>query len=103
MEPATLIRTVRERAKLSKRELARRAATSAAALVLYESGAREPSFGTLKRISAAAGYEPRLSVVPAGPVDREILGRRLAEVLELAEHLPHRRAPRRITYPPFLR
>jgi hypothetical protein len=32
--------------------------------------------------------------------DPATLAHRLAEVLELAEHLPHRRAARRLAYPP---
>lgn len=101
MEPATAIRLARERAGLSKRELARRAGTSPAAIVFYESGARAPSYATLARIVAAAGFETRLSIQPRGRPDRAILGRRLEEVLDLAEHLPHRRASRRMAYPPF--
>jgi transcriptional regulator with XRE-family HTH domain len=101
MDPAIAIRHAREQAGLSKRELARRAATSPAAIVLYESGAREPSFATLRRIVTAAGFDTRLSVVSMRRPDPSILGRRLEEVLELAEHLPRRRAPRRMTFPPF--
>jgi transcriptional regulator with XRE-family HTH domain len=101
MDAATTIRHARELAGLSKRELARRAQTSPASIVLYESGAREPSYATLRRIVAAAGFEARLSVLSTRRPDRAILGRRLVEVLELAEHLPRRRASRRMTFPPF--
>ncbi len=90
-------------ANLSKRELARRARTSPAAIVFYETGKREPSYATLTRILEAAGYRPRLSVLPASGPDRALSGRRLLEVLELAEHLPHRRAPRHMAFPPFAR
>ena len=101
MNPATAIRHAREQARLSKRELARRAGTSPAAIVLYESGAREPSYSTLRRIVTAAGFDTRLSVVPTRRGDAEIQSRRLAEVLELAEHLPRRKASRRMAFPPF--
>jgi transcriptional regulator with XRE-family HTH domain len=101
MDAATAIRQAREQAGLSKRELARRARTSPAAIVLYESGAREPSYATLKRIVGAAGFETRLTMLPRPASDRAVLGRRLIEVLELAEHLPRRRASRRMAFPPF--
>jgi hypothetical protein len=101
MSPALAIRHARRQAKLSKRELARRAHTSPAAIVLYESGAREPSYSTLKRIVAAAGFDARLSLADTMRPDAELQGRRLAEVLELAEHLPRRRAAAHMAYPPF--
>jgi transcriptional regulator with XRE-family HTH domain len=101
MDPAAAIRLARVRAKLSKRELARRAGTSPAAVVLYESGSREPSYSTLNRLTSAAGFETRLTVAPRGRADAATLGRRLAEVLELAEHLPHRPAVRRLQFPPL--
>jgi len=101
MDAATAIRQARERANLSKRELARRARTSPAAIVMYESGDREPSYATLKRIVTAAGFEARLSVKPTLQPDRAVLGHRLVEVLDLAEHLPHRRAAPRMAFPPF--
>jgi transcriptional regulator with XRE-family HTH domain len=103
MDPGSAIRQAREQAKLSKRELARRAGTSPAAIVHYESGAREPSYTTLKRILRAAGFDAELNVVPRRRDLKATRGRHLVEVLELAEHLPRRRAARRITYPPFAR
>ena len=102
MDAATTIREARERAGLSKRELARRAKTSPAAMVEYESGRRHPSVDTLQRILRAAGFEATLMVRPTGqrfsPVDP---GRRLVEVLELADHLPRRPASRRLSFPPL--
>jgi len=103
MDSAEAIRQARERAGLSKRELARRARTSPAAIVLYESGAREPSYATLTRIVHAAGFGTRLVLVPGGRPDRALQGRRLVEVLELAEHLPRRRPARRMAFPPLCR
>ena len=102
MEAATAIRVARSRAGLSKRELARRARTSPAAIVFYEAGDREPTLPTLQRILAAAGSRAELVVVPARPhPDPGTAGRRLVEVLDLAEHLPHRRAARRLDFPPL--
>ncbi len=60
MSPATVLRTARERAGISKRELARRARTSPAAIVAYESGRRDPSFGTLDRLLRALGLRADL-------------------------------------------
>jgi transcriptional regulator with XRE-family HTH domain len=86
---------------MSKRELARRAGTSPAAIVFYESGTREPSYSTLSRLAAAAGFDARLSLVPKMHPTPDVLGRRLIEVLDLAEHLPRRRAAHRLAYPPL--
>jgi len=100
MDAATTIRTARERAGLSKRELARRAATSPAAIVAYEAGHRDPSVGTLERVLAATGHRGEIVVSRAPPrPDRERAAARLRQVLDLAEHLPRRRAPRRLRYP----
>lgn len=55
-----LIRIARRRSGLSQEELARRAATSQAAISAYESGRRSPSVATLSRILEAAGFELRM-------------------------------------------
>lgn len=101
MDASSAIRLARLRAGLSKRELARRSGTSPGAIVLYESGAREPSFATLARIVRAAGAEARLSVGPRRGGDPAVQGRRLERVLELAEQLPRRRSPKQMPFPPF--
>ena len=104
MNAGQAIRTAREEAGLSKRELARRARTSPAAIVAYESGARDPSLPTLQRILLAAGARGELVVTRTGALpDVATLGRRLAEVLEFAEHFPHRRRPDRLAFPPLRR
>lgn len=95
-----MIRRVREAAALSKRELARRAGTSAAALVEYESGRREPNASTLLRVIRAAGGDLEL-VEPRCGLDDARQGRILREVLRLAEHLPKRPAARTMPYPRF--
>jgi len=38
---------------------------------------------------------------PSRGIDPAVAGRRMAEVLELAEHLPRRPASRKMTFPPF--
>jgi len=53
VDASQLIRTHRLAAGLSQRELARRAGTSSATLHRYESGAVDPSTGTLNRLLRA--------------------------------------------------
>lgn len=55
-----LIRLARQRARLSQRELARRAHTSQAAITAYEAGRRSPSLDNLARIVRAAGADLRI-------------------------------------------
>jgi transcriptional regulator with XRE-family HTH domain len=100
MEAAALIREARRRAGWSKRRLARAAGTSPAAIVLYESGRREPTLPTLQRILAAAGQHADVALRRArGGPDPATAGRRLAEVLALADRLPQRPAARRMAFP----
>ena len=103
MTAATAIRRARQRAGLSKRELARRARTSPAAIVAYKAGTREPAYDTFRRIIEAAGFDAVVSLVPAGRrPDRETAAHRLVQVVELAQAIPRRRpAPRVLSYPPF--
>lgn len=98
MNAAGAIKLARLRARLSKRELARRARTSPAAIVHYESGAQAPTYPTLERIVEAAGFRPVLTITPA-VVDREVAGKRLEQVLRFAAHMPRRPAPRHLRYP----
>lgn len=58
-----LIKLARSDAGLSQRELAKRAATSQAAVSAYESGRRSPTLETLARIVRAAGQDLRIHVV----------------------------------------
>ena len=102
MNAAGAIRLARIRARLSKRELARRAHTSPAAIVHYESGAQAPTYPTLERIVGAAGCRAAIKLEPL-PVNREIAGQRLLQVLEFAEHFPRHPAARRLAYPPLRR
>ncbi len=99
MRTGAALRRAREGAGLSQQELARRAGTSQATLSAYETAAKEPSLRTLERLLGAAGA--RLTVQTGGPgwpPDPEQAGRRLAEVLALAEALPARPA-RRVALP----
>lgn len=74
---ASILRLARRKARLSQRELARRAGTSQPAIAAYESGRRDPTLGTLQRLLRAADLELRVRIEP---VDR--LSETLDEVLE---------------------
>lgn len=64
MDAAQLIRVAREKSGLSKRELARRAGTSPAAIVKYESRQSSPTVDTLNRILRVAGWEVEIHLAP---------------------------------------
>ena len=96
---STLIRTARRRCGLSQAELARRAGVPRSVVNAYERGTRQPSAEALARLVAAA----KAAVVVTAPeaIDLERAGRLLAQVLDLAESLPFRRA-RTLNGPTFL-
>lgn len=79
-----LIRIARRRSGLSQKELARRAATSQAAISAYESGRRSPSVATLSRILAAAGFDLRMRLAD---IDTHEATRRIAEHLLPSDQL----------------
>lgn len=79
-----LIRIARRRAGLTQDALARRSATSQAAISAYESGRRSPSVATLARILGAAGFELRMRL--ADPDTHEAT-RRIAETLLTASQV----------------
>jgi transcriptional regulator with XRE-family HTH domain len=94
---ASLLEEIRFRSGLSQAELARRAGLPRSVVNTYLRGRREAGTDALVRIAAAGGLE--LELVPrTASVDVERSGRRLAQVLDLAEALPFRRA-RRLRYP----
>ena len=102
MDAATILGSVRRRAGISRRELARRAGTSPATLAAYESGRVTPSVATLSRIVHAAGYELDVDLVrrPVAVDGDRARERELLDALELAALLPARHA-HRIEYPRF--
>jgi transcriptional regulator with XRE-family HTH domain len=61
MSPAQLIRSTRERAGLSQRQLALRAGTTQAAVSRLERGLVSPTFETLRQLMLVMGEEPVLS------------------------------------------
>lgn len=99
-----MIRAARRRAGLSQRALAAAARTSPGTLAAYERGGKVPSVATMSRVVAAAGYDLEWALTPRVDV-RERLERRgaqLAQVLDLADHLPARHALH-LGYPRFER
>lgn len=66
---SALIREARRRAGLSQGELAVRAGTSQPAIARLESGVSSPNLATLERLANAAGFNLRIELVPAAPID----------------------------------
>jgi transcriptional regulator with XRE-family HTH domain len=98
MDAAQLLRHARRRRGLTQAELARRAGTSQPVVSAYERGHRDPSTATLRRLLAAAGERLELGLGEAAsdvepPVDLAEHGRRLVDVLLLADAVPHRPRP----------
>lgn len=96
-----LIRDIRCKSDLSQAELARRAGMPRSVLSAYEHGHRQPGVHALARIAAAGGLEVRVSR-PANHSELERAGSILAQVLDLAEALPHRRRGE-LSFPPLHR
>src|SRR5262245_62229705 len=104
VEPSGLIRAVRRRRGLTQGELARRAGTSQPVVSAYEHGRRDPSFGTLRRLIAAAGERLQITAaLPSSdlppPADLDTHAHRLLEVLTLADAIPPRRRSRTLRAP----
>jgi transcriptional regulator with XRE-family HTH domain len=96
MEPGALIALARRRAGLTQAALARRAGTSQPVISAYEHGRRDPTVHTLQRLIEAAGERLQVIAIPTPvsdlppPADLEAHGRRLLDVLSLADAIPHR-------------
>ena len=90
---ARTLKTARESAGLSLRELARRARTSHPTLLAYERGAKTPSVVTFIRILDACGFavdfELSRRIRQRDGIER---GKELEDVLELAAQFPARHA-----------
>lgn len=92
MNVAREIGRARRRAGLSQRQLAALAGTSQATISAYESGHKHPSVPVLERLLRATGAELRVVDAPGRRTAAQFQqsGRRLADVLALAEALPYR-------------
>lgn len=60
--PEEIVRTLREQARLSQRDLAARAGTSQPAIARYERGVSTPSWETLERLAEACGQRIEVEV-----------------------------------------
>lgn len=97
---STLVKEARTRAGLTQRTLAERAGVRQPVIAAYETGRRQPSLPTLRKLLRAAGFELETSLRAARPgPDVERAGRVLPMVLELAGALPKRRRPERLDFP----
>jgi len=94
---SSVVREIHERSGLSQAELARRAGLPRSVINTYLRGHREAGADALSRIAAAGGFELKVAR-RTPPVDPERAGRRLSQVLDLAEALPFRRT-RELRYP----
>jgi transcriptional regulator with XRE-family HTH domain len=72
-EPGRILRTARQRAGLSQRELARRAGTAQSLVARIEGGRTSPRSDTLARLLEAAGYDGRLELLPSVPSQTHML------------------------------
>ena len=71
--PADLLQEARTRAGLSQRALAKRARTAQSVVARIERGVTSPSWDTLVRLLAAAGYEVIARVEPRVVVGSHML------------------------------
>lgn len=83
------LRELRIKAGLTQAEVGRRVGIPATVVSAYECGRRQPSLEVAGRIIEAMGFEARFVRV----LDPEVQGRKLVEVLRLAEALPYRPRP----------
>jgi uncharacterized protein len=90
--PGLLLRDARTRARLSQKELARRAGVAQSVISAYESGHRDPSLKTLSRLIQATGHNLLLNLesdplmqrgLPDSPMGGRIRQRR-SKILAIA-------------------
>lgn len=93
-----MIRGMRTRAGFSQAELARRSGLPRTVINAYERGNREPGATALDRLADACDCD--VNIVPRRSIDPFRNAEVLADVLGLAEHLPHR-PNRTLDFPPM--
>src|SRR3954463_24832 len=103
MDAGAALHAARTRASLSQAQLAARTGTSQATISAYENGSKQPSVATFSRLLAATGARLAVEhmaapVVEPPPAELERAGQTLAEVIALAEALPHE-PERELRYP----
>jgi transcriptional regulator with XRE-family HTH domain len=89
----------RHRAGLTQAQLAARAGVARSAVAMYERGSREPGAEVFLALLAAAGNRLQLRSFSEEDLRR---GRQLADLLELADALPHRWPGDRVGFPAAL-
>ena len=104
MTPGELVRSVRRRRGLTQTDLARRAGISQPVVSAYERGRRDPTFGTLEKLVAATGERLRIEAVTGSSdlppaLTPEEHGRRLLDVLSVADAIPARRRAKHLEVP----
>ena len=104
MDAAAIITSARTRARLSKRELARRVGTSPSAIVEYESGRRSPTVDSLDAILRTCGFDVEFNLIPRDEAERLARrGRELESILTLVDAIPHRWERTPLEFPVFPR
>lgn len=73
LDAAALVSEARRLSGLTQRALATRAGTSQSVVARIERGRTSPSVGTLRRLLAAAGVEPRVELQPVAPAATHML------------------------------
>ncbi len=96
-----LLAQTRVAAGLSQAQLARRSGISRTVINVYESGTRMPGADALGRLVEACGG--RLAVARPLQLDLDRNAEVLAQVLELADHLPQRRRSENLGLPALAR
>lgn len=81
-DAAGLLREARKRAGVTQRELARRAGTAQSVVVRIERGLSDPSWKTLTRLIAAAGFGLQSELVLSSTPDSHML-QDVARILSL--------------------
>jgi transcriptional regulator with XRE-family HTH domain len=81
-DAANLLREARRRAGLTQRELAKRAGTAQSVVARIERGLRDPSWQTLERLIAAAGFSFHAELTLRPTADSHML-QDVARVLSL--------------------
>lgn len=89
MFDGSTLRELRIRAGLTQAEVGRRVGIPATVVSAYECRRRQPSLEVVGRIVHALGFEMRFIRL----LDHEAQGRKLVDVLMLAEALPYRPRP----------
>ena len=84
-----MIREARTRARLTQNQLAVQANVTQSVVSAYESSKREPSFGTLKRLVSAAGFDLEVMLNPSTSrsAQRTSLDRNRAPLMRALEKL----------------